>query len=343
MTTIDSNESSATAAEYSKMTKVQKLAAFLLFLTPENSVQIMKSLDEDVLEQVASEMTKITNLSQELQTLVLQEFSPVAVDAGSSVAGGAELTHKLLEKSVGLFRASDIMGRVSPVRAPVAAIQHIIDMDPRRIFNLLRHEQPQTIAMLLSYLTPDKASQVLSLLRPEIRDEIIERVANLAPTTTDVVEDVVEVLHRNSGTQRVRTVNQTGGVKMAAEVLNALPRTVSKSIVGSLSERNSELGEAIRQKMFTFEDLGRMDVRMLQKIMQTVDTRTLTVALRAVSEKLKNTLLSAISKRAADNVRDELEMMEPVKLKEIETAQLEIVAGARRLESDGEIDLNDLG
>lgn len=329
------------ATNFSKMTKVQKLAAFLLLLTPENAVEIMKSLDEDILEQTASEMTKMTSLSHETQAEVLREFSPVAVEAGTAIRGGVELTQQLLEKSVGLFRASDIMGRVSSVRAPVAAIQHIIDMDPRRIFNLLRHEQPQTIAMLLSYLTPEKASQVLSLLRQEIRDEIVERIATLVPTTSDVVEDVVEVLHRNSGNERVRAVNQTGGVKMAAQVLNAMPKNMSKSIVGALSERNNELGEAIRQKMFTFEDLGRMDARALQKIMQTVEARTLTVALRAASEKLKATLLGALSKRAAENVRDELEMMEPVKLKEIEAAQLEIVDAARRLEGEGEIDLND--
>jgi flagellar motor switch protein FliG len=333
---------SATELDYSKMTKVQKLAAFLLLLSPENAVQIMKGLEEDILEETAAEMTKMESVSHELQMEVLREFSPVAVEAGTAIRGGVEQTQKLLEQSIGLFRASDIMGRVSSVRAPVAAIQHIIDMDPRRIFNLLRHEQPQTIAMLLSYLTPDKASQVVSLLRPEIRDEIIERIATLVPTTSDVVEDVVEVLHRNSGNQKVRAVNQTGGIKVAAQVLNAMPKNLSKTIVSTLSERNNELGEAIRQKMFTFEDLGRLDVRALQKVMQSVETRTLTIALRAASEKLKATLLSAISKRAADNVREELEMMEPVKLKEIETAQLEIVDAARRLEGEGEIELSDL-
>jgi flagellar motor switch protein FliG len=302
----------------------------------------MKNLDEDVLEETAAEMSKMATVSRDVQEEVLRELSPVALEAGTSLRGGAELTQQLLEKSVGLFRASDIMTRVSSVRPPIAAIQHVIDMDPRRIFNLLRHEQPQTIAMLLSYLTPEKASQVISLLRPEIRDEIVERIATLVPTTSDVVEDVVEVLHRNSGNQRSRAVNQTGGLKVAAQVLNALPKNLSKTIVTTLSERNSELGAAIRQKMFTFEDLGRLDVKSLQKIMQAVDTRTLTMALRAANEKLKTTLLSAISRRAAENVREELEMMEPVKVKEIEAAQLEIVDSARRLESAGELDLNEL-
>lgn len=344
MTTTTANlAANESPTELSKLTKVQKLAAFLLMLTPENAVQVMKSLDEEILEEAAAEMTKMSSVSKELQFEILREFSPVAVEATSSISGGPQLTQQLLEKSVGLFRASDIMGRVSQERTPIAATQLILDMDPRRIFNLLRHEQPQTIAMLLSYLPPEKASGVLALLRPEIRDQIVERIATLVPTTSDVVQDVIEVLHRNSGNQRLQAVNQTGGVKAAAQVLNALPKNLSKTIIGSLSERNSELGDAIRQKMFTFEDLGHMDVRSLQKVMQAVDTRTLTIALRAASEQLKGTLLGALSKRAAQNVREELEFMEPVKLKEIETAQTEIVEAARRLEAEGEIELEQRG
>ncbi len=335
-------EPSASGTEYSKFNKAQKLAAFLLILTPENAAQILKGLDEEVLEAVAGEMAKLPCLSQELQAEILREFSPVAVEAGTTVFGSAHLTQQLLERSVGLFRASDIMGRVSPVQAPVAAMQNIINMDPRRIFNLLRQEQPQTAAMLLSYLPPEKTSQVLSLLRPEVRDEIVERIATLAPTSTDIVEDVIDVLHKNSGNQRARAVNQTGGVKRAAQLLNALPKNISKSVLEALAERNPELGEAVRQKMFTFEDLGRLDIRTLQKIMQVVDARTLTVSLKAASEELKEQFLTSISKRAAESVQEELEMMAPLKLKEIEAAQLEIVACARRLESEGEIDLEDL-
>ncbi len=314
----------------------------LLLLSQENAAQIMKGLDEEALETVAGEMAKLPCLSQEMQAEVLREFSPVAVEAGTNLFGGADLTQRLLERSVGLFRASDIMGRVSAVQAPVAAMQNIINMDPRRVFNLLRHEQPQTAAMLLSYLPPEKTAQVLGLLRPEVRVEIIERIATLAPTSTDIVEDVVEVLHKNSGNQRARAVNQTGGVKRAAQLLNALPKNDSKSILASLTERNPELGEAVRQKMFTFEDLGRLEIRTLQKIMQVVDTRTLTISLKAASEPLKTQFLASISKRAAESVQEELEMMAPLKLKEIEAAQLEIVACARRLESEGEIDLEEM-
>ncbi len=341
MTAVAPN-SEAAKLEYSKLTQVQKLAAFLLLLEPANATTIMKNLDEHLLESVAAEMTNLPIVPQHLQGEILREFSEMAVEAAAGVAGGADLTHKLLEQSVGLFRASEIMSRVSSVRPPVPAIQNIIDMDPRRIFNLLRHEQPQTIAMLLSYLTPEKSASVLELLRPEIRDQILERIATLSPTSADVVEDVVDVLYRNSGGQRVRLVNKTGGAKVAAQVLNALPKNISKAIITSLGERNAELTEAVRQKMFTFEDLSRLEVRSLQKIMQTVDMRTLTIALRAANEQVRETLLGAISKRAADNVRDELQLLEPLKLKEIEAAQLEIVNSARQLESEGEIDLNEI-
>lgn len=326
--------------EVSKLSKEQKLAALLLILAPDNSVQIMKSLDQDMLEAVTGEMAKLPVITQEMQGEILREFSSVAVEAGSSIVGGIDRVQNLLEKSVGLFRASDVLCRVAPSRPPVPAMQQIIEMDPRRIVNLLREEQPQTVAMLASYLPPERASQVLGLMRPELRDQVIERMATLAPTSAEVVEDIVEVLHRNSGNSRGRPLTQTGGTKAAAKVLNALPKNVSKTILLTLTERNAELGEAIRQTMFTFEDLQHLDVRTVQRIMQSVDTRTLTVALKTASDKLKNALLSSISRRAAENVKEEMEMMESVKIRDIEQAQNEIVNVARQLESDGEIELD---
>ncbi len=328
--------------EFSKLTKVQKLAALLLMLHNENAAHILRQLDEHELEAVTSEMAKFTAISQELQLEILREFSTVAVEAGSAIPVGAESVQTLLEKSVGLVRASDIISRVSPIRPPAAAMQRILEMDARHIFNQLRHEQPQTIAMMASYLTPDKTSQILSLMQPELREKVIERLATLSPTSVDVVENVVEMIHRKFANHQVRTLNQTGGVKVAAEVLNALPKTVSKSILMSLKERNPELGDAVLKKMFTFEELARLESKSLQRILQTVDTRTLTVALKTASEKLKNILLSCISKRAAETVREEISFLGQLKLKEIEAAQAQIIDVVRQLEAEGELDLDEV-
>jgi flagellar motor switch protein FliG len=333
-------ETDIPAIEFAKMTKQQKLAALLVILGPESATQILKSLDEHEIETVSAEMAKLTLISQELQREVLREFSEVALQAGTSIMGGVGFTRSVLEKSVGAFRASDIVGRIAPAPAPVPAMKQIIDMDARQLANILKTEQPQTTALVVSYLTPEKSSQLLMALKPELRDLVIERLATLAPTPVDVVERVASVLARRAGTKQARAINQTGGVKQAAELLNALDKNTGQNMLLELEKRNPDLGQAIRQKMFTFEDLSMLDNSSIQKIMREVDMRDLAVALRTATPKLKTTLLSSISKRAAETVNEEISFLGALKKKDIEAAQLRIIDNVRQLESQGEIDLS---
>ncbi|MFO1497093.1 MAG: flagellar motor switch protein FliG [Verrucomicrobiota bacterium] len=331
------------ALDFGKMTKIQKLAALLVLLGAESAAQVLKSLDEPEIEAITGEMTKLLMLNQDLQAEVLKEFTEVAVEAGTSVRGGPDFTQSALEKALGLFKATNIISRVAPSRAPVAAMQQIADLEPRQVFNLVKQEQPQTIALIVSYLTAEKASQVVTMLRPEMREEVIERVANLAPTPIEVVEKVVEVLVQKLGGKHTRAMRQTGGVKNAADLLNALDKNVSKSLLIAIEERHPELGQAIRQKMFTFEDVAALEPAALQKILREVDMRDLAVALKTASETLKTALLGCISKRAAETVNEEISFMGPLKLRDIEAAQNRIIEVVRRLESEGEIDLGQGG
>ena len=323
------------------MTKVQKLATLLVMMGPESAAQIIKNLDEHEVDSVSSEMTKLSLISQELQIEILREFSEVALQASTSVRGGMDYTRTVLEKAMGLFKTSDILGRVSPNRASISVMQQIVDMDGRQIFNLLKNEQPQTISLVISYLTPEKAAQVLSLLRPDMREHVIERLANLAPTPVEVLEKVVQVLNEKMGGRHPSALHQTGGAKSAANLLNALDKNLSKAILLSIDENDPELGQTIRQKMFTFEDLAGLDPTALQKILREVDMRDLAVALKPASEQLKATLLGCISKRAAETVNEEISFLGPLRLKEIEAAQFKIIDVVRRLESEGELDLNE--
>lgn len=333
----------AAAAEVAKMTKVQKLAALLVILGPESASMLLKQLDEHEIEAVCSETAKMSMLTHELQVEVLKEFSEIAVHASTSIRGGVDFTQNTLEKAVGLFKASNIISRVAPQRAPVAAIQQIVDLEARQLFNLLKTEQPQTIALVISYLPADKASELLMMLRSELREDVIERLATLGPTPIEVVEKIIEVITQRMGGKHTRALNQTGGVKSAASLLNALDKNISKSLLMTLEERNPELGLSIRQKMFTFEDLRNLDVPALQRILREVDMRDLAVALKTCSEDLKGKLLGCISKRAAETVAEEISLMGPLKLRDIEAAQLRIIESVRRLESEGEIDLGDTG
>jgi flagellar motor switch protein FliG len=322
-----------------RMTKVQKLACLLVILGPDSAAGIMKEMEDTEVEAVCAEMVKIPMLPRELQNAILKEFTGVAIEASTSVLGGVDFARSSLEKSVGVYKASDIISRVAPARPPLGAMQDLVDMEARQLLNLIKHEQPQTIALIISYLKPDKVGSVLSQLRGEQRDAVLERMATLAPTPIEVVESVVNVLNRRLGNRQVKAMNQTGGVKSTAEVLNAMDKNLSKSLLVTLEERNPELGAAIRQKMFTFENLTLLDASSLQKILREIEMRDLAVALKTSSDKLKTSLLSCLSKRAAETVNEEIGFMGPLKLRDIEAAQSRIIEVVRRLESDGEIDL----
>lgn len=330
------------AVEFAKMTKMQKLAALLLILDAENASHLLKQFDDNDVETLTAEMSKLSTISQGLQQEILREFSPVAVESVTNISGGVERVKSLLEKSVGLFRASDIIGRVSPQRAPVAAMQPIVELDARYLYSLLRTEQVQTIALICSYLPAEKASKLLALIRPELRDQVIERLATLAPVSIEVVESVAEEILNKMASNRTRALNQTGGLKAAAELLNALPKNMTEPILLGLRERNPELGESVLKKMFTFEELAKLDFKTLQKIMQEVDMRTLTISLKTATEGVKSKLLSVISKRAAENIREEIAFLGPLKVSEMEGAQQQIIDTVRRLESEGEINLEEI-
>jgi flagellar motor switch protein FliG len=327
------------ATEFSKLTRLQKLAGFLLMLEPDNAAHIMEQLGQSDLEAVSAEMAKFSAISHEMQSEIMEEFLPVAVQASTAIPGGVDRVKVILEKAVGLFRASDILGRVSVQRPSVAAMQEIIEMDPRALYNVLCHEQLQTMALVASYLPADKASQLLSLIRPELRERVVERLATLSPTSIEVVESVAESLQARLAGNPTRALSHTGGVKVAADLLNALPKNLSDSILSSLRERNAELGEAVLKKMLTFEELAALDTKTLQKILQEVDFRCLAIALTTAPASLKNKIFSSISKRAADNVREEISFLGQIKDSQIDQAQMEIIEIVRKLESDGTINL----
>jgi flagellar motor switch protein FliG len=288
-------------------------------------------------------MARFNLITREQQQEILMEFSNVAVSASTSVSAGVEVTRTTLEKALGSFKASDVLGRVTTTRAPIGAMQSIADMDARHIFNLVRDERVQAITFIISYLSPEKAAQVLNMLRPEQRDQVIERLAILAPTPVEVGEKVVDVLNAKLGIKQTRAMSQTGGITSVADLLNAMDKTVSKELLTHIEERNPDLSQAIRKKMFTFEDLLSLDPPYIQRIMREIDMRDLTVALKKVSEPLKRLLLSNISRRAAASVQEEMAFLGHVKMRDVEAAQFRIIDAVRKLEAEGEIEIGTSG
>jgi flagellar motor switch protein FliG len=335
-------ETAAPPPQCDSMTKLQKLAALLIMLGADSASELLKNLDEEELEAVSAEMAGLTFISQEMQQEVLQEFTEVAVSASAAVVGGPGFAKKALEKSIGPSRASDIIRRVAPSAAPIPAMEPLLEMDPRELFNLIKQEQPQTMALLASYLSPEKSSQLLSLLPSDARDDVVERLAMMGPTPVEVVERIAQVLRQKAGAQPARVLSQQGGVRSAAVLLNSLEKDLSQSVLHGLEQRNPQLGQEIRQKMFTFEDLKLLGPSALQKIMREIDLRDLAMSLKTAGVQLKNILLSAVSKRAAAAVDEEISMLGPLQKREIEAARGRIVKTVRLLEDAGEVDLNNL-
>ncbi len=323
--------------DFAKLNRIQKFAMLLVVLGEETSVTVLRNLPPEEVEAICGEMSKVGMMNVELQNVVLSEFTNIALEASTALRGGIDYTQQVLEKALGLYNAANVISRVSPTRTPVSSMAQIVELDSRQVFNLLKGEQPQTISLILSYLPPDKASEILVMLRSEVREQVVERLATLNPTPIEIVEKVVEVLNKKLGTKHTRALNQTGGIKSAANILNALDKNVSKSLLINIEERNPELGQSIRQKMFTFEDIGNLELPLLQRILREVDMRDLAISLKTTSDSLKNFMFAAISKRAAETVQEEIGFMGPLRLRDIEVAQFRIIEIARRVEAEEEL------
>ena len=331
--------SSAAKAQKISLSPVQKLAALMILLGEEAAGIILKTFDKNERELVCSEMANLPMLGLEQQQSILREFTERAVAANSSLEGSEEYTKKVLERAVGMFEAEEIISRVSMSRTSVAAMQQIIDMDSLGVTNLIKEEQPQTIALVISYLPPAKASDVLLRLPESIRETVVERLAKLEPTPIEVVETVGRTLSKKIGEKITRSLNQTGGFQSAASMLKNMNRDSRDEILNNMDERIPDLVREIKSKMFTFDDLADLDNRALQKAMTQVDAEKLPLALIAATDRVREALLGAMPKRAAEGVIEEMDNLGKVKLTEINSAQEAVVAVIREMEESGDLDL----
>lgn len=324
------------------LTPAQKVAAILLILGEEAASLILRRFDDYEREMVSASMVSLPLLTEEQQVRVLSEFSELAIKARVSVAGSPEFTQAVLEKSVGMFKAAEVMSRVGGrrVRVPVPALQRLVELDNHALANLFKEEQPSTVALILGHLPPRKAAEVLSLLPELMRDGVVERLATLGPTPLEVLETVGEVLARKASRQVSRSSPPVGGIKSAAAVLNSVDKPVREDVLGRIDGRSPELVRSLRMNLFTFDDLVRLDARALQRILREVDAMKLAIALSAADEQLRAKVMASLSRRAAETVADEMSYLGKVGRREVSRAQESVMEVARRLEADGDVVLD---
>ena len=329
----------AAELDYNKLNRQQKLAVFLVVIGPEAAANVLQQFDDAEIELFCREMSTLSIIPSAAAKAAMEEFTSIVASGASSPLGGLGYAQRTLEIAKGDYKASAIIGRVGPVGTSVEVIKDICEMEGRQIFNLIKQEQPQTIAFLMSSLDSAKSSEIFSLLSPELREEVLERLGTIESTSLDLVSKIVRNLSRHFDVKGRPAFHTSGGVRAVADLLNQLDKETSKNLLARLEERNATLSSAIRKKLFSFEDLLRLQPADLQRVLREVDSANLAVSMKNASESLRDKIYGAISKRAAESLKDEVQLLGPVRLKDIETAQEAIIQVVRRLEEEGQIAL----
>jgi flagellar motor switch protein FliG len=318
------------------LTGAQKAAILLLVLGHEAAAPIIKKLNETQIQQVSSEIAKLGNVPYEVSLQVLSDFSMQFSTMRNLRRGGIAAAQNMLEKSLGAGKATQMMNRLGDVRSS-APFDFIKRTDPDQLLGLIQLEHPQTIALVLSNLDANQAAVVLSSLPPALQTDVASRIASMDKTTPEIVKEVESILEQRISSVSAAGVTSSGGVRTVAEILNRIDRATEKSILQVLEKEDSPLAEEIKKLMFVFEDLVLVDDRGIQQVMKEVDSKELALAIKAASSEVKDKIFKNMSKRAAEAVKEEMEFMGPVRLRQVEETQQRIVAIVRKLEEGGEI------
>lgn len=327
------------AIDYSALTKTQKLAAFLIVIGPDAAAEVVKQFDDPQLDLICRELATLNVLDDATQRAVVQEFAGVVYEGATSLLGGVDFAQATLEKAKGGHAALRIMERAAPGNR-ARDDGDIRELDVREVLNLVKNEQPQTIAFILSNLESAKAAEIIKLLTPEQREQVVERLGAMDETSRDIATRVAKNLHRRRPpTSAPQSLQRNGGAKATADILNLLDKESRKTLLARVDERNAALGAAIRKEIFGFDDLGRLAPADLQRLMREIDTADLAKALKNARPAVVDALLKSVSKRAAESVREEMDMLGSIKAKDISAAQDRIILVVRKLEEADEISL----
>ena len=319
-----------------ELSNQEKAAILFISIGPEYSAKLFQHMDDDEIERVTLEIANHKQVSAEQKAAVISEFYQMAMAQDYISTGGLEYAQNVLEKALGSEKAMDIINRLT-TSLQVRPFDFLRKTDPSQLLNFIQNEHPQTIALVMAYLEPDQAAVVLGSLPQESQADVAKRIAVMDRTSPDVVREVERVLERKLSSLMTQDFASAGGVKAIVEVLNRVDRATEKSIVETLEVDNPELAEEIKRLMFVFEDIVMLDDRSLQMVLRDVDTKDLSLALKATPAEVSNKVFKNMSKRAADMLKEEIEFMGPVKIRDVEEAQQKVVNVIRTLEDKGEI------
>ncbi|MDV6376718.1 flagellar motor switch protein FliG [Sporosarcina sp. GW1-11] len=318
------------------MSGKQKAALLLISLGPEVSAAVYKHLNEEEIERLTLEISGVKKVESSVKEEIIEEFHNIALAQDYISQGGIGYAKTVLEKALGKDHAQAIINRLTS-SLQVKPFDFARRAEPTQILNFIQNEHPQTIALILSYLEAEQAGLILSSLPQEMQADIAKRIATMESTSPEVISEIEAVLERKLSSTVTQDFTETGGVDAVVEVLNGVDRSTEKTILDALEIQDPELAEEIRKRMFVFEDIITLDNRSIQRVIRDCENEDLILAMKVSSEEVKEILFKNMSQRMAESFQEEMEVMGPVRLRDVEEAQSRIVGIIRRLEDAGEI------
>jgi len=317
------------------MSGARKAAILLLTVGEQHSSEVFKHLRDDEIESIVKELASLGTVAAETGERVLDEFHQLASQGDYANQGSISFAARALEMARGADASRKILERVTNRFRSTAGFASLERADPQQLSKFILAEHPQTIALILAHLNAANAAQLVSLLPMDLRADVLTRMASLDEISPDVVMQISTLIDQRLKTLGGDNREQHGGVRAVAELFNRLDRNVSKTVLEAIETDSPDLAVSIRNLMFVFEDLRHLDDNGLREIIQRADKKVLTIALKGASEEIRESFFRNMSKRAADLVREEMEVLGAIRLREVEKAQQEVVAIARKLEEEG--------
>ncbi|RXY99274.1 flagellar motor switch protein FliG [Fictibacillus sp. S7] len=326
----------AVAKSVKELSGKEKAAMLMISMGPDAAAQIYKHLHEEEIERLTLQISQIRKVDAEVKEVILEQFHHLALAQNYISQGGIGYAKTVLEKAVGKSEAMDIINRLTST-LQVRPFDFARRADPGQILNFIQNEHPQTIALILSYLDAGQAGQILSELPQAMQGDVARRIAVMDRTSPEIISEVEQILEQKLSATVSNDFTQAGGVESVVDVLNGVDRATEKTILDALEIQDPELAEEIKKRMFVFEDVVSLDNRAIQRIIREVPNEDMLLALKAASEEVKEVLFNNMSQRMAENYKEEMEFMGPVRLRDVEDAQSRIVGLIRKLEDAGEI------
>ena len=322
--------------DYAKLSGPEKAAVLLLCLGEEASAKVFEELSDSEVRIIGRCMMNMSHIPADVIEKVFLNFRKTRGEHTGVFFRGSEFTKKAISSSGNQQRVNSLMDQVVS-GTETNSLETISMMEPRLIASLLEHEHPQTLALILSIQNPDHTGKILGFFSEEMRSDIMYRISRINDVSQTVIGHIEEALQKEIGQVVTRVQQQVGGLDKVVEILGKMEKGVDRNILIRMEETDPEMAEEIRKKMFTFEDMLEIDNDGLQQILKEVNTDTLTLALKTATEDLKTKIFNNISRRAAEMIEEDLEVMGPTKLSEVEAVQMEIVKIALRLEDEGSV------